>query len=316
MTSMIFFTIIFNNGLNASVGNIMGFFTSFGIFSAALYKLPDCYLYYLQAKPWFERLTPILKEEPERNNSTKAIEDVSGNIDVRHLSFAYSEDAHIVLDDISFSVKAGEYLAIVGPSGCGKSTLLNLLLGFNRQDKGKIYYDNRDLDDIDKKSLRKNFGVVLQDGDLIAGSILDNILISNPDATLQDVDDVLKKVDLFDEVQQMPMGVNTLLSEGSGLISGGQKQRILIARAIVAKPKILFFDEATSALDNITQAHIVESLNKIGGTRIVIAHRLSTIINCDRIIVLNEGKIAEMGTYKELMNNKNIFYDLVQRQIA
>lgn len=316
ITSMVFFHIIFLDGLSASVGNIMGFLTAFGTFSAALYQIPSCYMAYLQAKPWFERLAPILREVPERNLNTKAGDDIKGNIEVSHLTFAYDENSPVVLDDISFSIHENEYVGIVGPSGCGKSTLLSLLLGFEHQNKGKIYYDNHDLDDIDKKSLRQNFGVVLQDGDLIAGSILDNITISNPDASLDDVMEVLKKVGIYDEIKKMPMGVHTLLSEGSGLISGGQKQRILIARAIVGNPKIMFFDEATSALDNITQTHVVESLDKIGGTRVVIAHRLSTIINCDRIIVMNEGKIVETGTYDELLKNKGLFYNLVQRQIA
>lgn len=316
IASMIFFNIVFQEGLSASVGSIMGFLTSYGAFSAALYQIPSCYMSYLQSKPWFERLAPIMHEIPERNLNTKVEEDIKGNIEVSHLTFAYDENSPVVIDDISFSINEGEYVAIVGPSGCGKSTLLSLLLGFEHQDKGKIYYDNHDLDDVDKKSLRQNFGVVLQDGDLIAGSILDNIIISNPDATLNDVNDVLKKVNIYDEIQQMPMGIHTLLSEGSGLISGGQKQRILIARAIVGKPKIMFFDEATSALDNIAQTHVVKSLNEIGGTRVVIAHRLSTIINCDRIIVMDKGKIVETGTYDELLKNKGLFYSLVQRQIA
>lgn len=316
ISSMVFFSIITANGLQDSVGNIMGFMTAYGVFSSAIYQIPNCYMSYLQAKPWFERLAPVLKEEPDRNLNTRTVENISGKIEVSHLTFAYDENSPVVLDDISFNINAGEYLAIVGPSGCGKSTLLSLLLGFERQNKGKIYYDNHDLDDIDKKSLRQNFGVVLQDGDLISGSILDNIIISNPDATMDDVNEGLKKVGLSDEVEKMPMGVHTLLSEGSGLISGGQKQRILIARAILGKPKIMFFDEATSALDNITQAHVCQSLDKIGGTRVVIAHRLSTIINCDRIIVMDKGKIVETGTYDELLKNKGLFYSLVQRQIA
>lgn len=313
---MVFFHIITLDGLTASVGSIMGFLTAYGTFSTAVYRIPNCYMEYLQAKPWFDRLAPILHEEPERNINTKSVDKLTGKIEVSHLTFAYDEESPIVLDDVSFTVNEGEYLSIVGPSGCGKSTLLSLLLGFEHQDKGKIYYDNHDLDDIDKKSLRKNFGVVLQDGDLITGSILDNIVIANPTATMEDVNEVLKKVGLFDEVQKMPMGVHTLLSEGSGLISGGQKQRILIARAIVGNPKIMFFDEATSALDNITQAHVSHNLDKIGGTRVVIAHRLSTIINCDRIIVMDAGKIVETGTYNELLKSKGLFHELVQRQLS
>lgn len=316
ITTIMFFTIIYYDGLVDTVGSIMGFITAYGAFTAILYQIPTCYSAFLQARPWFERLKPIIHENPEKNSGTKLLKNIEGKIEVSHLTFSYDENSPIVLDDISFKINPGEYVGIVGPSGCGKTTLLNLLLGFETPNKGKIYYDNNGIDDVDKKLLRQNFGVVLQDGDLISGSILDNITIANNNASLDDIKNVLKVVGLYEEVERMPMGVNTVLSEGSGLISGGQKQRILIARAIVGKPKILFFDEATSALDNVTQAHITDNLNKLGGTRVVIAHRLSTIINCDRIIVFNKGKIVEVGTYNELLNNKGLFYNLVQRQIS
>ena len=242
--------------------------------------------------------------------------DIDGTIEVKHLSFSYEKNDTNVLDDVSFKIDKGKYIGIVGESGCGKTTLLNLLLGFEHPDKGKIFYSNHDLDELDMLELRQQFGVVLQDGDLIAGSIFDNITITNPNANFNDVNNVLEQVGLLDEVNKMPMGVYTILSEGSGMISGGQKQRILIARAIMSNPKILFMDEATSSLDNITQAHICENLDKIGCTRVVIAHRLSTIINCDKILVFQNGRIVETGTYDSLMKQKGTFYKLAKRQIS
>lgn len=257
-----------------------------------------------------------MAEVPENSILSQSTDAIAGEIDVRHVSFAYEADSPIVLDDLSLSIKKGEYVGIVGTSGCGKSTLLNLLLGFEHQDKGKIYYDHHDLDEMNKKELRKNFGVVLQDGDIVSGSIYDNIAIAKPGATMDEVMNVLDKVGILDEVNNMPMGVLTNLSEGSGLISGGQKQRILIARALINNPKILFMDEATSALDNIVQAQICNYIKTINCTKVVIAHRLSTIINCDRIYVIDEGKVAETGTYDDLMKQKGIFYNLARRQLS
>lgn len=156
----------------------------------------------------------------------------------------------------------------------------------------------------------------MQDGKLISGSIYENITITAPNATYDDVTETIKAVGLADDIAEMPMGLHTVLSEDCGTISGGQQQRILIARAIVGKPKILFFDEATSALDNITQSMVCESLEKLNATRLVIAHRLSTIINCDRIIVLDKGQIVEEGTYNDLMEKKGLFYNLAHRQLV
>lgn len=191
-----------------------------------------------------------------------------------------------------------------------------MLLGFEKPNAGKIYYDNKDIESVNKRELRKKIGVVLQGGSLISGSIYENITLTKPDATMKQVQEVVKSVGLADDIDNMPMGLHTVLSENCGTISGGQQQRILIARAIVSQPKILYFDEATSALDNITQSMVCATLEKLDSTRVVIAHRLSTIIDCDRIIVMEAGKIVEEGNYKELMNSKGLFYQLASRQLA
>ena len=216
---------------------------------------------------------------------------------------------------LSLHIHPGEYVGIVGPSGCGKSTLLKLLLGFETPKTGQVCYDGHDLRTLDKRQLRRYLGVVLQNGKLIAGSIFENITITAPWATQADVLAVVDAVGLAEDIARMPMGLHTVLSENSNTISGGQQQRILIARAIISHPSILIFDEATSALDNLTQAAVCESLEAMDVTRIVVAHRLSTIQNCDRILVLKDGGIAEEGNYEELMAKRGLFYLLASRQI-
>ncbi len=240
---------------------------------------------------------------------------LEGRVELRDISFVYSTLEKPLVQGLSFRLNSGSSVAFVGPSGCGKSTLMKLLLGFESPVSGKIYYDGKDIESLDKRELRKKFGVVLQDGKLISGSIFENITITAPRATVKDVNAVAEAVGLKDDIDRMPMGLHTVLSEDCGTISGGQQQRILIARAIISKPSILFFDEATSALDNITQAMVCSSLEKLNATRIVIAHRLSTIMKCDRIIVLDSGKIAEQGTFDELMAANGLFSSLASRQI-
>ena len=221
----------------------------------------------------------------------------------------------MILDDLSLKIEPGEYVGIVGKSGCGKSTLIRLLLGFEQPLSGGIYYDNYDLAKVDKASLRRKIGCCLQSGSLFTGDLFHNITVTAPWATHEDAWEALRMASLEDDVRNMPMGLFTLVSESGGGLSGGQKQRVLIARALISKPDILFFDEATSALDNIAQKTVSDNLDELMCTRVVIAHRLSTIRHCDRIIVLDKGKIAEEGTFEELMENKGLFYEMSLRQI-
>ena len=263
--------------------------------------------------PILENLQPILSAEPETVEERIEADALSGAIEVRNLTFAYEEGRPEVLKDVSFSVAAGEHVAIVGKSGCGKSTLIRLLLGFETPKSGAIYYDGQDLSELSLSSVRSQMGVVLQNGQLLTGDILHNIIGTN-NLTLEDAWAAAEAAGVADDVREMPMQMNTVISEGSTNISGGQRQRILIARALAMKPAIIICDEATSALDNRTQAIVTESLDRLKATRIVVAHRLSTIRHADRIIVLDGGRIAESGTFDELAAGNGLFASFVNRQ--
>ena len=266
-------------------------------------------------QPQLENLRPILKEVPENLSEKADAEVLSGVIEVNHLTFAYEGSEREVLKDVSFKISAGENVAIVGKSGCGKSTLVRLLLGFETPKNGAIYYDGQDLSELSLPSVRSQLGVVLQNGQLMTGDIFTNI-VGTRLLTQNDAWEAAEAAGIAEDISMMPMGMQTVISEGSSNISGGQRQRILIARALVNKPSILIFDEATSALDNRSQAIVTESIEKLHATRIVIAHRLSTIRNCDRVIVMDDGKIVETGTFDELMAKNGIFSELVKRQVA
>lgn len=314
--SCVLYVIIIKGNLEISYGAFAAFNSLFGAFAAYAIQIVENLVSYKNTVPFAERLKPILSESPETDESKEMPGELTGNIEINNVSFSYDEDAPLVLDGINLTIKQGEYVAIVGPSGCGKSTLLKLLLGFEKPKTGKIYYDNKDIESVNKRELRKRIGVVLQSGSLISGSIYENITLTKPGTTAKEVNDVIKAVGLEEDISNMPMGLHTVLSENCGTISGGQQQRILIARAIVSKPNILYFDEATSALDNVTQSLVCSTLEKLKSTRVVIAHRLSTIISCDRIIVMDGGKIVEEGNYQQLMDNKGLFYQLASRQLA
>lgn len=288
----------------AAYGAVMGAFTT----------LSGTALSVAQIKPILEMAEPFLKAEPEVSDGKEIVTRLSGTIELDHVFFRYNDHTPYILDDLSLKIRSGEYVAIVGKTGCGKSTLMRLLLGFETPEKGAVFYDGKDLSSLDPVSLRKKIGTVMQSSGLFQGDIYSNIVISAPELTLDDAWEAAKKAGIADDIKEMPMGMHTWISEGQGGISGGQKQRIMIARAIAPKPKILMFDEATSALDNKTQRQVSEALDAMGCTRIVIAHRLSTIKHCDRILVLNQGKIIENGTYEELINKKWYFAELVERQ--
>ena len=297
-----------------SVADYYSFNSAYGMLSGAFMSLAGIATTIARFKPIIEMAKPIMEAVPEVSEGKLVIDRLSGAIELNNVSFRYSENMPLVIDDLSLKIRAGQYVAIVGATGCGKSTLMRILLGFEKPQKGAVYYDGKDLDSIDLRSLRRKIGVVLQNGKLFQGNIYSNIVISAPHLSLDDAWDAAEMAGIADDIRKMPMGMHTVISEGSGGVSGGQRQRLMIARAIALKPKILMFDEATSALDNITQRIVSDSLDKLKCTRIVIAHRLSTIKQCDRIICLEKGKIVEDGTYEELIAKNGEFAELVKRQ--
>lgn len=300
-----------------SVGVFAAFTSAFGSFTGALGALVDEALSLFAEKSEIKRFWPIFATVPEDDESKEMPGTLSGGISLEHVSFAYSKGGRNVLNDISLDIRPGEYVGIVGPSGCGKSTLLKLLLGFETPDAGTVLVDRKDLRAINKSAYRRQLGVVLQNGNLISGTIYENITITAPEANLNRVNAVVEQVGLKEDISRMPMGLHTMLGENCNTISGGQKQRILIARAICGSPKLLIFDEATSALDNLTQAAVSSSLDRMHVTRVVVAHRLSTIKNCDRILVFDKGEIVQQGNYDALMEDKNgLFYALASRQLT
>lgn len=297
-----------------SVADYYAFNTAYGMVSGAFISLAGIALTAAQIKPIMDMVGPILKAVPEISEGKQMITRLSGNIELDNVSFRYDENMPLVIDDLSLKIRPGQYVAIVGATGCGKSTLLRLMLGFESPQKGAVYVDGKDIAAVDLKSLRRNIGVVMQNGKLFTGDIFSNIIISAPWLTMDEAWHAAELSGIAEDIRRMPMGMHTMISEGSGGISGGQRQRLMIARAIAPKPSVLMFDEATSALDNLTQKTVSESLDSLKCTRIVIAHRLSTIKQCDRILVLDKGKIIEDGTYDQLIQRRGFFAELVARQ--
>ena len=287
---------------------------AFSSFNATLNGIIPLVGQYFAIQPHIENLRPIMNEEPESVGDKADASILKGAIEVSNLTFGYVEGRD-VLHDLSFKIAAGENVAIVGKSGCGKSTLVRLLLGFETPRKGSIYFDGQDLADLNLPSVRTQMGVVLQNGQLMQGDIFTNIIGTNA-LTQDDAWQAAEAAGIAGDIAMMPMGMQTVISEGSTNISGGQRQRILIARALVTKPAILIFDEATSALDNRTQSIVTNTLDNLDATRIIVAHRLSTIRNCDRILVMDAGRLVESGTFDELVARGGIFANLVKRQTA
>jgi ATP-binding cassette subfamily C protein len=321
-TSIFFFGFIyysFNNAESAaemiSVGAFVAFIAAFNQFLRECLKMSMALITSLNVITLYERVSPILSAIPESSGESTDPGELEGNIEMNSVNFKYDEDQPLVLKNLSFKIKQGEMVAFVGTSGSGKSTIMRLLLGFEHPETGSIYYDGDSFDSMNKDLVRRQVGVVLQNGALMSGSIFKNI-VGNSELTLEDAWTAARMAGMEEDIKQMPMEMHTMVSEGAGTFSGGQRQRLMIARAIVHKPRILFMDEATSALDNKTQTIVAESLDKLKATRIVIAHRLSTVKNADCIYVLDKGTIIESGSYADLIEKDGIFSNLAKRQTA
>ncbi len=312
ISNIVLYYLAVRSGVSAA--DYFAFTAAYGMVMGAFMSVSGIALSAAQIQPILEMAEPFLKATPETASEKEIVTQISGGIELEHVFFRYSEETPYVLQDLSLKIRPGEYVAIVGRTGCGKSTLMRLLLGFEKPQKGAVYYDRKNLERLDLPSLRRKIGTVMQDAGLFQGDIYSNIVISAPELSLEDAWQAAETAGIADDIRAMPMGMHTVIGEGQGGISGGQRQRIMIARAIAPKPKLLLFDEATSALDNKTQRQVSEALDAMGCTRIVIAHRLSTIRHCDRILVLDGGKIREEGTYEELIRKNGYFAELVKRQ--
>lgn len=322
LTSIFFFSFLYYTVLNSdtatamlTVGAFMAFITAFNQFLNDSLKLSMALITSLNVVTLYERVKPILEEETESAEQSVDPGELAGDIEMNSVSFRYNQDQPLVLNNVTFKIKPGEMVAFVGASGSGKSTIMRLLLGFEYPELGSIYFDGDSFDSMNKELVRRQIGVVLQNGSLMSGSIYQNI-VGNSELTLDDAWEAARMAGMEEDIKKMPMEMHTVVSEGAGTFSGGQRQRLMIARAIVHKPRLLFMDEATSALDNRTQNIVSESLDKLQATRIIIAHRLSTIKNADRIYVMDKGTIVETGTYDELMELEGLFSQLAKRQIA
>jgi NHLM bacteriocin system ABC transporter ATP-binding protein len=298
-----------------TTGTFLAFLAAFVQFQTAALGLSSAVESALGVVPLFERSVPIFVALPEVSKANRQPGELTGAIEINHVFFRYHPELPLILNDISFAIKPGQFVAIVGPSGSGKSSLLRLLLGFERPEAGAIYYNGLHLANLDIQAVRQQLGVVLQSARMSSGTIFENIIGSGP-FTLDDAWEAARSAGLEQDIREMPMGMHTVVSEGGGNLSGGQRQRLLIARAMVKKPRIFLFDEATSALDNRSQEIVSHRLDAFSATRIVVAHRLSTIINADRILVLEKGVIVQCGSYTELTSEEGLFRQLAQRQLA
>ncbi|XGV94301.1 MAG: NHLP bacteriocin export ABC transporter permease/ATPase subunit (plasmid) [Leptolyngbya sp. BL-A-14] len=304
-----------DTSVGLSAGVFLAFNAAFGIFIQGARDLSNTFINTLNIIPLWERAQSIVKAEPEVDASKTDPGRLTGRLALEHVTFRYREDGPLILDDVTIRAEPGEFVAVVGPSGSGKSTVFRLLLGFETPASGTVYYDGQDLSGLDVNAVRRQLGVVLQNGRISTGSLFE-IITGGALVTMDEAWEAANNAGFADDIKQMPMGMHTVISEGATNLSGGQRQRLLIARALVLKPKIILMDEATSALDNNTQAVITESLYRMNATRVVIAHRLSTIRDADRIYVVEAGRVVQVGSFEELVQQEGgLFARLAARQL-
>jgi ATP-binding cassette subfamily C protein len=293
----------------------IAFNTAFVQALAATAGLTSVAVFVAQSRPLHESVRPVLDTPPEVTEGGADPGQLSGAIEMSHIGFRYSSDGPVVLNDVSFQVDPGAFVALVGPSGSGKSSVMRILLGLEVPEVGTVRYDGKDLDSLDLVAVRRQIGVATQNVRLLPGDVFTNI-VGHRSLTMDDAWEAAELAGIADDIRAMPMHMHTFISEGGATFSGGQRQRLLIARAVAAKPKILLLDEATSALDNRTQAQVAEAIGRLRAARMVIAHRLSTIREADTILVLDRGKIVEQGNYDELMAASGRFAELARRQLS
>ena len=297
-----------------AVSDFIAFMSAFGVMQTMMFTLTTQLQNLAMIAPQVRLVEPIIKAVPEIKHDQVLVQNISGSIDVNHVIFSYGPDSPKVLDDVTLHIAPGENVGLVGGSGCGKSTLMRIMLGFEKPEYGSVFYGQYNVENVNLGTLRQYLGYCPQTLQIFPGTIADNIRLASPLSSDEEVWEAARIAGIDDDIRRMPLQMDTVLGEGGSGLSGGQCQRILIARSVINKPKVLFFDEATSALDNITQRKVMDNLKEFGCTRISIAHRLSTVMNCDRIIVLDKGRIVEDGSPEELLEQKGFFYKLCLRQ--
>jgi ABC-type bacteriocin/lantibiotic exporter with double-glycine peptidase domain len=298
-----------------TTGTYLAFYVAYGTFIGAIVSLSTTVTDVMAIAILRERARPILDAAPEVGESKTDPGRVVGRVELRDVVFRYEADGPLILDGVSLHTRPGEFVALVGPSGSGKSTLFRMLLGFETPQSGNVLYDGQELTGLDVHAVRRQLGVVLQGGRIMAGSLFENIGAGTT-ISLREAWEAARAAGFAADVEAMPMGMHTVISEGGTNLSGGQRQRMLICRALVHKPAVLLLDEATSALDNKTQEIVSESLGRLRVTRIVIAHRLSTIRDADRIYVIDGGKVVQQGGFDQLASEDGLFLRLMARQMA
>jgi ABC-type bacteriocin/lantibiotic exporter with double-glycine peptidase domain len=297
-----------------SVPDFVSFNVALGQFIGAVLSATHAALMLVMMQPYYRRVTPILVAPEEPTGRGARIGTLTGDIELRDVRFRYHDASPLVLRGLSMMIPAGSFVAVVGPSGAGKSSIVRLLLGFETPESGEIYIDNTDIRLLDSQDLRRSYGVVLQNGLTLAGSIYDNVSAGLPLST-EEVMEALRIADLDEVVRALPMGLHTNVAEGGVTFFGGQRQRLMIARAVIRRPRVLILDEATSALDNITQRRVAANLRALNCTQVVIAQRLSTIVDADLIYVVDDGRVAESGTYLGLLGKNSLFKKFIERQV-
>jgi ATP-binding cassette, subfamily B, bacterial len=264
-------------------------------------------------KGHMDRIDDVLQTQVEQDrDATQQPHRLRGGITVKNVSFKYGEQAPLVVQDVSIEIAPGMSVALVGPSGSGKSTLLNLMAGLYKPVKGEISYDNRNLHEMDLRSVRQQIGIVPQHPFIFGGTVRENVSLTAPGSQLDRIANACKVSCLHDDITEMPMGYDTVISDGGGSLSGGQRQRVAIARAVIRNPALMLLDEATSALDNATEKRVIENLERQRCTRVTVAHRLSTVRNADLIIVMDKGRILEHGNHEQLLAKGGLYTKLVQ----
>ncbi len=315
LLSVLSTALIFLLGRGASASDYIAFSAAYGAYIASVSSASAVIEAIGAFHSSYSVMKRVLTAECEEYADKITPDSLNGEIDISNVYFRYSKDMPYVLNGISAHIKSGESVGIAGVSGCGKSTLIRLLLGFETPEDGSVYMDGFDIRELNLRNYRRRIGTVLQNSGLMSGDIFSNIVITKPDASMEEVWDAVRAAGLEDDIKAMPMGLYTSVNPENHSFSGGQCQRILIARALISKPAVLIFDEATSALDETAQEKVMESVRKLECTRIIVAHRLSTIKNCDKILLIDKGRVAAEGPYDDLIKNSELFGKLTKGQI-